>query len=242
MSSPVFAALARAQDGRALTTVLAVAMAAVALAVMLTTVWQRPDIERLRTILVGVLALASVVLLVAVVGAVDSVANPAAWRTALSSRDGAGALLAVLASAALVVAIGRPWVRQALLAGGAVCIVAGVLALGDRGPAEPVTAFAASGTFELSVSLEPGSTGPADLHLYVYDTAGSLTRFGGITAVVTPADGGAPVEMDIEDAGPGHGIGLDVTFPSAGTWRLDVTVALTPEEAPVSFTTDLRLP
>jgi hypothetical protein len=239
--TPVFAALARAHDGRPLTTVLAIVVAVAAVALMLTTVSQRAEAVRARKLLVGVLLLESVVLLVAIVAAVDSVGNPAAWRTAIGSRDGAGALLAVVASGALVASLGRPWVRQALLSGGAVCVVAGVLALGDRGPAEPVVAYASSGSFELSVSLEPGSTGPADLHLYVYDTAGSLTRFGDMTAVATPADGGAPLPVVVEHAGPGHGVGLDVTFPAGGTWRLDVTVPLSADEPPLTFTTELRL-
>lgn len=189
-------------------------------------------------------------LLVAVVARVDGVTNPAAWRTALTERAGVAAVVATALGIVLAVVVGpaapggrRRW-PTAMGIGLAVTGAAGVALLPAAGPTAPVEAFAASGSVQMAVSLEPGTTGPADLHLIAYDTTGTLSRFGTMTASVRP-DGTAradAVAVPLEPVTPGHAVGLDVTFPTAGRWLLEVRVDRTDGTPPLVFDLTLDLP
>ena len=85
------------------------------------------------------------------------------------------------------------------------------------------SADAAAGAVQLSV--DPASTGPNTLHVYLFDESGQLTQPYGIRVTLTEkAQGIGPLEVDLLPGGPGHSIGDGMSIPTSGTWTLTVAV------------------
>jgi copper transport protein len=79
----------------------------------------------------------------------------------------------------------------------------------------------------VQVSVDPGQVGVNTLHVYLFDRTGQLTQPAGIRVAITDrAESIGPLDVSLEPAGPGHYIGNGLTFPTAGTWTLTVTVRL----------------
>jgi copper transport protein len=77
----------------------------------------------------------------------------------------------------------------------------------------------------VQVSIDPGSTGPNTLHIYLFDDSGQLTQPAGITVTITePSQQLGPIEVKLEPAGPGHYVADAMDIPAAGTWTLLVSV------------------
>ncbi|MQA32333.1 copper resistance CopC/CopD family protein [Modestobacter roseus] len=89
----------------------------------------------------------------------------------------------------------------------------------------------------VQVTLAPASPGPASLHVYLYDDAGTLIQPQQITVSLTePQQEIGPLDVELAGAGPGHYIG-DPVLPTAGTWTLTVTVRLDEFTARTASTT-----
>jgi copper transport protein len=77
----------------------------------------------------------------------------------------------------------------------------------------------------VQVSIDPASTGPNLLHLYLFDDAGRLTQPAGITVTITePSQQLGPIQVQLQPAGPGHYTAESMDIPAAGTWTLLVSV------------------
>ncbi|MGY2079944.1 copper resistance CopC/CopD family protein [Modestobacter sp. SYSU DS0657] len=89
----------------------------------------------------------------------------------------------------------------------------------------------------VQVTLAPASPGPASLHVYLFDDAGTLVQPRQISVTLTePQQEIGPIDVDLAGAGPGHYVG-DPTLPTAGTWTLTVTVRLDEFTAVTASTT-----
>jgi copper transport protein len=132
--------------------------------------------------------------------------------------------VAVLALSAMLV--GTPPARSAV----AQPVDVTVALQGSSGPAGSV-----------QVTLDPARTGPNTMHLYLFDDTGRLTQPTEIhVRIAQPAQSIGPLDVDLEPAGPGHYLADGLTFPSAGTWMLDISVRLD-EFTAVTATTDVRV-
>jgi copper transport protein len=77
----------------------------------------------------------------------------------------------------------------------------------------------------VQVSIDPASTGPNLLHVYLFDDAGQLTQPAGITVTITePSQQLGPIQVQLQPAGPGHYTAESMDIPAAGTWTLLVSV------------------
>ena len=77
----------------------------------------------------------------------------------------------------------------------------------------------------VQVSIEPASTGPNVLHLYLFDDAGQLAQPAGITVTISePSQQLGPIDVKLQPAGPGHYTADAMDIPAAGTWTLQVSV------------------
>jgi copper transport protein len=77
----------------------------------------------------------------------------------------------------------------------------------------------------VQVTIEPASTGPNVLHLYLFDDAGRLTQPAGITVTITePSQQLGPINVKLQPAGPGHYSADAMDIPAAGTWTLQISV------------------
>jgi copper transport protein len=77
----------------------------------------------------------------------------------------------------------------------------------------------------VQVSIDPASTGPNLLHLYLFDDSGQLTQPAGITVTITePSQQLGPIQVQLQPAGPGHYTADAMEIPAAGTWTLLVSV------------------
>jgi copper transport protein len=79
------------------------------------------------------------------------------------------------------------------------------------------------------------------MHLYLLDETGRLTQPTEIhVRVAEPAESIGPIDVDLEPAGPGHYLADGLTFPSAGTWTVSVSVRLD-EFTALTGSTDIRV-
>jgi copper transport protein len=90
----------------------------------------------------------------------------------------------------------------------------------------PVTREADVGPAHMQLTLDPATTGPNEIHLYLFDhhTGAQFTRAKEVKATAAlPAKGVAGLPLDLRTAGPGHLTGTG-SLPVKGDWRLTVTV------------------
>ncbi|MFQ1000555.1 copper resistance protein CopC [Modestobacter sp. SSW1-42] len=88
------------------------------------------------------------------------------------------------------------------------------------------SASGTAGNGSVQISLDPASPGPAVLHVYLFDAAGTLVQPRQISVGLTePARQIGPLDVELAAAGPGHYVG-DPVLPTSGTWTLGVTVRL----------------
>jgi copper transport protein len=74
------------------------------------------------------------------------------------------------------------------------------------------------------VSLSPPVTGGTTMHVYLSDSTGALAAPTSITVQATlPEKSIGPIDIPVENAGPGHVIANDAVLPLPGTWTFAVT-------------------
>ena len=96
-------------------------------------------------------------------------------------------------------------------------------------------------TGSVQVSVDPASTGPNILHVYLFDEEGRLTQPQDIRVTLTEAAQQiGPLDVDLVPGGPGHVVGDGMAVPSPGTWTLSVIVRLD-EFTATTASTDIRV-
>ena len=90
----------------------------------------------------------------------------------------------------------------------------------------------------VQVTVAPAQAGSNVLQLYLYDEEGRATQPEQIrVAIVEEQQEIGPLDVDIAAAGPGRYVAQDMAVPTAGTWRLTVTVRLDEFTATTASTT-----
>jgi copper transport protein len=143
-----------------------------------------------------------------------------------------------------------PSLRRSMLVeavlGAAIVLISAVLA--GTPPAQAIAADPVDVTMQLEgssgaagsvqVAVAPAQAGSNVLQLYLYDEEGRATQPEQIrVAIVEEQQEIGPLAVEIAAAGPGRYIAQDMTVPTAGTWRLTVTVRLDEFTATTASTT-----
>ena len=90
----------------------------------------------------------------------------------------------------------------------------------------------------VQVTVAPAQAGTNTLQLYLYDDDGRATQPEQIrVALVEEQQEIGPLDVEIAGAGPGRYVAQDMAIPTAGTWRLTVTVRLDEFTATTASTT-----
>lgn len=90
----------------------------------------------------------------------------------------------------------------------------------------------------VQVTVAPAQAGPNLLHVYLYDDEGRPTQPEQIRVAITEEQQEiGPLDVEIAPAGPGHYTAEQMNLPTAGTWRLTVTVRLDEFTATTASTT-----
>lgn len=76
----------------------------------------------------------------------------------------------------------------------------------------------------VDLSVVPGRVGADDVHVYT-SRGGTPLAVAAVELTLTPpTDAGAPIPVPLRTLGPGHAFSPGVPLPSAGRWRVTVTV------------------
>ena len=90
----------------------------------------------------------------------------------------------------------------------------------------------------VQITVEPAQAGPNTLHLHLYDDEGQATQPEELrVTVVEEQQEIGPLDVEVAPAGPGRYVAQQMTLPTAGTWRLTVTVRLDEFTATTASTT-----
>jgi len=90
----------------------------------------------------------------------------------------------------------------------------------------------------VQVTVAPAQAGSNVLQLYLYDEEGRATQPEQIrVAIAEEQQEIGPLDVEIAAAGPGRYVAQDMAVPTAGTWRLTVTVRLDEFTATTASTT-----
>ncbi|TKJ35198.1 copper resistance protein CopC [Blastococcus sp. CCUG 61487] len=93
----------------------------------------------------------------------------------------------------------------------------------------------------VQLSVDPGTVGPNELRLYLFDPQGRLTQPADIdVSLVEPSQDLGPIAVTLQPAGPGHYVAPAMPVPSPGTWTVTVSVRLD-EFSAATASTDLRV-
>jgi copper transport protein len=90
----------------------------------------------------------------------------------------------------------------------------------------PVTREADVGPAHIQLTVDRATTGPNEVHLYLFDhhSGAQFSRAKEVRATAAlPAKGIAGLPLDVHTAGPGHVTGT-ASLPVKGDWQLTVTV------------------
>ena len=143
-----------------------------------------------------------------------------------------------------------PSLRRSMLVeavlGAAIVLVSAVLV--GTPPARAIAADPVDVTMQLEgssgeagsvqVTVAPAQAGSNVLQLYLYDEEGRATQPEQIrVAIAEEQQEIGPLDVEIAAAGPGRYVAQDMTVPTAGTWRLTVTVRLDEFTATTASTT-----
>jgi copper transport protein len=143
-----------------------------------------------------------------------------------------------------------PSLRRSMLVeavlGAAIVLISAVLV--GTPPAQAIAADPVDVTMQLEgssgeagsvqVTVAPAQAGSNVLQLYLYDEEGRATQPEQIrVAIVEEQQEIGPLDVEIAAAGPGRYVAQDMTVPTAGTWRLTVTVRLDEFTATTASTT-----
>ncbi len=91
----------------------------------------------------------------------------------------------------------------------------------------PSTGSITADGVDLEYQLTPARIGANDVHVYVLDAAGAPILTPAASADLRwPAAGAEPLPIALRQAGPGHFLDYGVEVPFAGTWTLDLSVAV----------------
>jgi len=162
----------------------------------------------------GLALLAKIVLLAGIIGLAAGNRRRAA-RLAAGASDDAPALRRAMRAEVLL----------------AVLVIGATATLVRAAPPEtisggPVLRELDLGPMRLQMDIEPGSVGPTDYHLYLFDrrTGEQIDRVKELRIeLVQPEEDIGPIELDIPRKGPAHYELRDSALGVAGTWEATVT-------------------
>jgi copper transport protein len=89
----------------------------------------------------------------------------------------------------------------------------------------PVQVTAALGPAQLSLDVDPARVGADVVHIYLLDprSGAQYDKVKQLTVTATlPAKGIGPLDLDLQDTGPGHWTIPAATFGAPGTWTLEL--------------------
>lgn len=90
----------------------------------------------------------------------------------------------------------------------------------------------------VQITVAPAQAGTNTLHLHLYDDAGEPTQPEELRVTVTEEQQEiGPLDVEVAPAGPGRYVAQQMTLPTAGTWRLTVSVRLDEFTATTASTT-----
>lgn len=175
------------------------------------------EFGRVLVLKVAVVAL----LLAAAVGSRERVRRGAAGRERNGRLAVRRSVLAEVLLAALVLAVTARLVE--------VPPPATAAAAARRGSAETVLE---DRRVRVDVSVVPGRVGVDDVHVYTSRGGAPLVTPAVELTLTPPTAAATPVPVPLRTLGPGHAFSPGVDLPSAGRWRVRVTVVTGPAERP----------
>jgi len=190
------------------------------------------------------IALTSVVVL-AISGTVNAWRQSGSWDALVHSRYGTWLIVKlVVIVGVLALAMASRWVtarpsiehpnrvlRRTMIAEvvGIFIVMAATIGLVSSPPphaaanaVESVTVV--DGDRIAQLTLSPPVSGGTTMHIYISDTTGSLTAPTSITVQATlPEKSIGPLDIPVENAGPGHVIATNAVLPLPGAWTFAIT-------------------
>jgi copper transport protein len=105
----------------------------------------------------------------------------------------------------------------------------------------PVEVSRTIGAEQLQLTVDPATTGPNEMHLYLFDrkTGAQFDGAKELTIRATQPDRGIGLDLQAQKAGPGHYTVQAAPLTAPGTWRLDVTMRVSEFD---EFTTSAEVP
>jgi copper transport protein len=138
--------------------------------------------------------------------------------------------------------VGRLVAAEALLGVAVLGLTAGLVGVPPREvvTAAPVNVTLTNAGVVVDVTVTPGLVGRNELHMVVTPPGGSLDAVAGLTARVSlPAEDSPFSPVTVTNDGINHYTG-SITFPTKGTWRLEIIVETAPAQT-VLLTTDVTV-
>ena len=110
-----------------------------------------------------------------------------------------------------------------------------------EGAGRPFSTQLIDGDYLAVITVDPGRSGPNELHLYLSNAVSSLNQPDEVTVEISdPSRDVAPIEIEIFRSGAGHYTGYEATFPYAAEWTMTVRARYN-EFDEVTFTTTVPI-
>lgn len=107
--------------------------------------------------------------------------------------------------------------------------------------AQPFTAELHTDQVLIDVTVDPAKAGPVDIHTYTLTHSGAVTEVEELTIELTlPGRDIGPLEVPLQQAGPGHFAAYGFDIPIPGVWQIAVT-ARTSDIYQETATTQVRI-
>jgi len=105
----------------------------------------------------------------------------------------------------------------------------------------PVEVSRTIGAEQLQLTVDPATTGPNEVHLYLFDqkTGAQFDGAKELTIRATQPDRGISLDLQAQKAGPGHYTVPAAPLTAPGNWQLDVTMRVSDFD---EFTTSAEVP
>jgi copper transport protein len=107
--------------------------------------------------------------------------------------------------------------------------------------ATPFSVTLTDGDYLASITVEPGHTGPNEMHIYLSDAVSSLAQPDEVTVEISdPSRQVAAIQIPVTRSGAGHFTTSTATFPYATTWTLTITARYNQFDE-VKFTAQVKI-
>ncbi len=107
--------------------------------------------------------------------------------------------------------------------------------------ATPFSVTLTNGDYLASITVEPGHTGPNEMHIYLSDAVSSLAQPDEVTVEISdPSREVAAIQIPVTRSGAGHFTTSTATFPYATTWTLTITARYNQFDE-ITFTAQVKI-